>query len=841
MADNFGLKIGVEGEREFKKALSDINQSFKVLGSEMQLVTSQFDKNDKSVQALTSRNEVLNKEIDAQKEKISTLKAALDNAASSFGENDRRTQNWQIQLNKAQAELNGMEKELSGNEKALENAGDAFQETAKDSDKFGNEVQDSGKQADDAGGKFEKLGSILKGVGAAMGTAFVAVGAAAVGAAKSLSDMTVGASQYADDILTMSSVTGMSTDSLQAYQYAAELVDTSLETLTGSMARNIRSMSSAQSGTGKVAEAYRALGISVTDANGNLRDSETVYWEAIDALGNVSNETERNALAMQLFGKSAQELNPLIAQGSAGISALTEEAKRMGAVMSTESLEALGKFDDSMQRLKSSGEAAKNTLGMVLLPQLQVLAEDGVSLLGDFTSGLNEANGDWTKISEVIGNTVGGLVNMIMEQLPQIIQLAMSIVSSIGGAIMDNLPMLVDAASQIVMTLLQGLIAALPGITEGALQLVLALVNGIIANLPALVEAAVQMIATLVGGIGAALPQLIPAIVQAVVLICQTLLQNLPMVLDAALQIILGLTQGILNALPQLIAALPSVILAIVDFVISAIPQIIDAGIKLLVSLVTALPVIIDSVVKAIPQIIDGIITAVIGAIPLIIDAGVKLLIALIQNLPKIITAVVSAIPKIVTSLVNAIVGNIDKIILAGVQLLVALIANLPAIIAAVVRAVPQIIAGLVNAFTGYIGRMAQVGGNLIKGLWQGISDAGAWLWNKISGFFGGIVDRIKDFFGIHSPSTLFAGLGRNMGEGIGVGFEDAMAAVSQDMQNAIPTRFDINAGGVSGQGGTASGASITQNISVVTPKALSEKELAREFKNLSRKLALEY
>ncbi len=107
MADNFGLKIGVEGEREFKKALSDINQSFKVLGSEMTLVTSQFDKNDKSVNALTARNAVLNKEIDAQKEKISTLKAALDNASASFGENDRRTQNWQIQLNRAQAEFNG--------------------------------------------------------------------------------------------------------------------------------------------------------------------------------------------------------------------------------------------------------------------------------------------------------------------------------------------------------------------------------------------------------------------------------------------------------------------------------------------------------------------------------------------------------------------------------------------------------------------------------------------------------------------------------------------------------------------------------------------------------------
>jgi hypothetical protein len=124
--------------------------------------------------------------------------------------------------------------------------------------------------------------------------------------------------------------------------------------------------------------------------------------------------------------------------------------------------------------------------------------------------------------------------------------------------------------------------------------------------------------------------------------------------------------------------------------------------------------------------------------------------------------------------------------------------------------------------------------------LWNGISDAGAWLWNKISGFFGNVVSKIKNFFGINSPSTLFAGIGRNMGEGIGVGFEDAMTVVSRDMQNVVPTNFDLNYRGLSGQG-SATGPSITQNLSVVTPKALSEKELAREFKNMSRKLALEY
>ncbi len=108
MSENFGLKMGLEGEREFKKSLAEINNSFKVLGSEMKLVDSQFDKNDKSTEALTARSEVLNKEIDSQKQKIETLRSALTNAAESFGENDRRTQSWQIQLNNAQAALNGI-------------------------------------------------------------------------------------------------------------------------------------------------------------------------------------------------------------------------------------------------------------------------------------------------------------------------------------------------------------------------------------------------------------------------------------------------------------------------------------------------------------------------------------------------------------------------------------------------------------------------------------------------------------------------------------------------------------------------------------------------------------
>lgn len=468
MADNFGLKIGVEGEKEFKKALTDINQSFKVLGSEMKLVESEFGKNENSVQSLTAKNEVLTKQIDAQKEKIETLRKALENASDSFGENDRRTQQWAVQLNNAQAELNNMERELKSNEKALDGVADEFDDAEKQADQFGDELKDAGDKADDAGGRFQKLGGVLKGIGAAMGTAFVAVGAAAIGAAKSLTDMTVGAAAYADEILTMSTVTGMSTESLQAYKYAAELVDVSMETLTGSMSKQVKSMASARDGSAKFADAYAKLGVSVADGNGQLRDSETVYWETIDALGKISNETERDALAMQIFGKSARELNPLIAQGSEGIAALTDEAKRMGAVMSDDSLNALGKFDDSVQRLKAGAGAAKNAMGTILLPQLQTLADDGVSLLGDFTRGLNEAGGDFGKISDVIGNAIGGIADMILENLPKIMEVAVDIVMALINSITDNLPMIIEVASSVIFTLLQGLVEALPQITQGA-------------------------------------------------------------------------------------------------------------------------------------------------------------------------------------------------------------------------------------------------------------------------------------------------------------------------------------------------------------------------------------
>lgn len=622
MADNFGLKIGLEGEKEFKKALADINREFNVLGSEMKLVTARFDKNDSSAEALAARQKVLSKEVETQKSKIELLRGALENASASFGENDRRTQQWQIQLNNAQAALLDMERQLKDTTTALDRAGDEMDDAGDEADELGDKLEDAEEDAEDAGKGFDALGGICKGTAAAMTAAFAAVSAAAVAAGKALVDMAAEGAAYADDVLTTSTQTGIATDKLQEYMYAAELIDVSTETLTKSMAKQIKSMKSVQDGTKSAVEAYDKLGVSVTNADGSLRDSDTVYWEVIDALGRIENETERDALAMQILGKSAQELNPLIEAGAGKMAELGEQAHAAGYVVSDEMLNAYGDLDDQLQYLNVGATAAKNALGTVLLPVLTDLATEGNALLGEFTNGILDANGDISQMSDVIGSILPKILDAVMEYVPVLLDVIGEIVGSLGQAIVDNLPMIVDSATKIIFSILNGLIAALPQIAKGALQLVMALVEGIIDNLPLLLEAALQVIVTLVTGIAQALPTLIPAIIQLVIEIVNTLIENLPMILDAALQLIIGLTEGLLAALPVLIAALPEIITGLVEFLIGSIPQIIDAGVQLLVSLVANLPTIIVEIVKAVPQILVGLVSAFGGGVAQLAEVG---------------------------------------------------------------------------------------------------------------------------------------------------------------------------------------------------------------------------
>ena len=296
MADNFGLKIGLEGEKEFKKALADINQSFKVLGSEMKLVTSQFDKNDSSAEALAAKHKALGNQIEAQKQKIETLRAALKNASDSFGENDRRTQNWQIQLNNAEAALNDMERELK--------------DTSEAADDMGEEVEDAGDSAEKSENKFSKLGGVLKTVGAAMGAVAVAAGAAAVKLGKEV------IAAYADyeqlvggvDTLFKDSSQQLQTYAANAYKTAGLSANDYMETVTGFSASLIQSLG------GDTEKAVKYADMAITDMSDNANKMGTDMSSIQNAYQGFAKQNYTMLDNLKLgYGGTKQEMERLLA------------------------------------------------------------------------------------------------------------------------------------------------------------------------------------------------------------------------------------------------------------------------------------------------------------------------------------------------------------------------------------------------------------------------------------------------------------------------------------------------------------------------------------------------
>ena len=600
MAVDIGPKIGIEGESEFRKQLKNVNEQIKTLGSEMKVVETAFEGQEKSEEALTAKSRVLTEEIGKQREKVDLLTKGLKESAEKYGENDERTLKWQQAVNNATAELNKMENQLDKTTAELN-------DEASGADKAGDETEKAGKQAKESEGNWKGLGDTVAAVGAAMAAAAAAAAAAIVSAGKALADFAVSGAAYADDLLTMSTVTGMSTEKLQELQYAADLVDVSVDTITGSMKKNLASMSKAQKGNEATAAAYEKLGVAVTDANGNLRDDETVYWELINALGQVEDETQRDILAMELLGKSASDLNPLIEAGADKMAELAEDAHKAGYVLGDETLGAFGEFDDQLRKLDKGAEAAKNAMGTILLPVLTDLAGNGVDLLGQFTNGILDANGDISKMGEVIDTVLPQVLDSIMAYLPELLDLAISIITAIADSLIANIDVIIDAATDIVFALFDGIMENLPKIIDAAVNLIVTLAQGLIDNLPTIVEGGIGLILAVVKGLTDALPELIPATVDAVLTIVDTLIDNLDMLIDAAIQLIIALAGGLIEALPRLIEKAPEIVINLSQAIIKAAPKLLDAALQLILKLSEGLASFFYKLTEKGREIVDSI------------------------------------------------------------------------------------------------------------------------------------------------------------------------------------------------------------------------------------------
>lgn len=823
----FGFKIGIEGEKQFKNALREINQSFRVLGSEMKLVSSEFDKNDKSIQAITARNNQLNKEIDAQKEKVSTLEKALSNAATSFGENDRRTLSWQTQLNNANAELNNMERELK----------ESQEEVKKLNREKLDKLVGGLKQAGEIAGKTLVAG--LKAAAAAM----AAIGAGAVATGKWIKDSLNVYADYEDSMKQVQATMGLtgvegeeafkklseaakeagastrfsaseSADALNYLALAGYDAEQAIDALPGVLTLAAAGGMDLAKASDLVTDSMAALGLEISDMDSYMdmmaRTSQKSNTD-VQQLGEgilVAGATMKNA------GQELDTLNVMLGVlANRGIKGSEGGTKLRNVIMSLTSptsaaakeLDSLGIsvtdssgniremneiFEDLNEKLGGLSESDKmNALSNIFNKQDLAAVNALLSGTGDEMNNLyNElanAEGAALQMSETMESGLAGSVRSLKSAYEglqitigeQFSDMAGEVVGDVTSLVRDVTTILNDGfqegditaiGERISFFLMDGIKRIseyLPEVIEMVSIMLTELVNVLVALLPTLLppllEGAIALLTGIIDAIVGNIEPLIEMVVYLVTTVAEFIIENLPLLIEAAIQIVVALALGIADALPELIPSIVEAIILIVDTLLNNMDQILNAALQIIMGLAKGLVDALPRLIEALPKIISGIINFITNNLPLIIDMGIKIILQLAVGLIKAIPQLVAAIPQIIT----AIITGIGKAAISIVQ----------------------------------------VGKNIVTGLWNGISSMVSWIKDKISGFVGGIVSGVKGVLGIKSPSTVFAGIGDNMAIGLGEGFDRAMNKVSGDIQDAIPTDFDINSRvNVNGTGGLA-------------------------------------
>lgn len=371
MANNIrGITVEINGETgPLQTALRDVNNTSRDLQKELREVEKGLKLDPGNTVLLAQKQQLLAESITNTGNKLATLKIAEEQAQRQFAEGRI-----------SEEQYRALQREVISTEQSL----DRLQSQAIQT----NAVLSS----DQATGNLKNMAKVAAGAVAAVGVALVGIGVAAM--------------NNADELQRLSDVTGLSAERLQELQYAGNNLGVELETITGAQAKLTKGMDAAKDGTGAQAETFKKLGISVVDSRGHLKDASVVMGEAFTALNKVGNETERDALSMSLFGKSAMELNPLIKAGGDELNRLSEEARNNGAVMSNEAVAGLDLFGDTLDNIKNSVLSSVGESLAGLLPKIQGVIDKMTELPGWIREN--------TTLLTIIGVAIGTITALVI-------------------------------------------------------------------------------------------------------------------------------------------------------------------------------------------------------------------------------------------------------------------------------------------------------------------------------------------------------------------------------------------------------------------------------------------
>lgn len=373
--------LKLEGEQEYRRQMSDAAGAIKTLNSEQKLAEAQFKRTGDEQEYAASKADILRKKIEEQKKAVAAAEAAVKElTANGVKPNDKAMQTWQTKLNNAKTGLVNMQTELDNTEKELGQQETALKDTSTETGNLQTAMDSLDRQV------------TLENVAKAIDTVYDSLMGVVRGvarAAKALWDWETEGADWADELLTTATQTGMDVETLQAWRYAAQFIDTEVEDIIKARDKLTKGMVKA---TPQIEEAYDSLGVSAFDAAGRMRDSEDVFWDVLAALAEITDETEQDALAQTLLGKSFRDLKPLLQAGRAAWDQYVAEGREV-AVVSEDSVQALGELDDAQNKLNASLDKSKYEVLASLAPLFTQVSEAMATAVQGFNDFLQTEEG----------------------------------------------------------------------------------------------------------------------------------------------------------------------------------------------------------------------------------------------------------------------------------------------------------------------------------------------------------------------------------------------------------------------------------------------------------------
>ena len=459
-----GGTVKLTGESEYKKALREITQQLKEVSSESKAVSSQYSATDKSEKALTDQTKALNKQLDTQKERIELMKRRYDELSHSEGVSEDELSKLRTQINNATADMNKTERQ----------------------------IKDLGTQTETTGKRFDGLGETLGKISKAAGVALAAIGTAAVAAGKKMYDMAKQTAAAGDEIDKESQKLGLSAETYQKLNYALDLSGASISDLSKGVKTITADLAKAQNGVEGSTKKFDALGISVQNTDGTFKSQEEVLLETIDALAKMDDETQRNAAAQEIFGKSAQELNPLLNAGADGIKSLMQEAEKFGMVMSNEAVANSAAFNDSLDRLSGTMDGLRNRMIADLLPGLTQITDGFAGLLAGVDGADQQIQSGVQALAESINKVLPQAVTVISSVLQAILKEAPTIFKNLAQSLLDALPDILPVISDAIAGIGKAIIELVPEILKAIPELIGGIVEGALTILKGLWDAILE-------------------------------------------------------------------------------------------------------------------------------------------------------------------------------------------------------------------------------------------------------------------------------------------------------------------------------------------------------------